>query len=523
MKTRAQLLTTLFVAFALACGGTAAPVVSTTPTPEPVTEPVPATISVREDPPASTAPRDIHFPTIARKTGSSGLELNTVEMRQLPIVQIELVIRSGSASDPTNLPGLAQLVASMLKEGTLKRDSAKLAEAVEYLGADLSVSNDEENVFISMRALSEHVEQAMSIVAEVAMRPAFSEAELKKLKKRELDRLALEANDPYSLVSREFYKALYGDHPYAHVDTTEDVVKRVKRSDLQQWHRANFAPNNAFMVVVGDVSADQVSTLADKAFKGWASRKITEPTYATPPTRQTRQIVLVDRPASVQSVIFVGNLAVERKSPDYVPLMVANQVLGGSAASRLFMDLRERRSLTYGAYSRIYEGEQVAPFRAYSAVRNEVTAQAMSAFMEHLSRIVTEAPANEEVEAGKRYLIDRFPLDIDTAGKIAHLVSNLRIFGLPDDYWDGYRAQIAQVTPSDALAAAQKHVEPERAVIVVVGKAADVKPVLDQYGQVTVIDIQGKVIPQTTASTPVPGTTAQTPASTGTPAVSKEQ
>lgn len=503
MKTLIQPLALVCVALILACGGSPLPV-EPTPIAEPTPIEPPAPLTVREDPPPSSAPRDIHFPPIARKASGSGLELNTVELRQLPIVQIELVIRSGSASDPKNLPGLAQLVASMLKEGTQKRDSAKLAEAVEYLGADLSVSNDEENVFISMRALSEHVEQAMSIVAEVAMRPAFSDGELKKLKKRELDRLALEANDPYWLVSREFYKALYGDHPYAHVDTTKEVVQRVSRADLQKWHKANFAPNNAFMVVVGDVSADQVSALADKAFKGWAPRKVTEPVYAAPPSRSARQIVLVDRPASVQSVIFVGNLALDRKNPDYVPLMVANQVLGGSAASRLFMDLRERRSLTYGAYSRIYEGEQVAPFRAYSAVRNEVTAEAMSGFMEHLSRIVSEPAASEEVEASKRFLIDRFPLDIDTAGKIAHLVSNLRIFGLPDDYWDGYRAQIAQVTPDAALAAAKSYVTPDRAVIVVVGKAADVKPVLDQYGQVTVIDIQGNVIPQ---SAPVAPTT----------------
>jgi len=504
MNTSTRQLTLLSLAFAIACGGTPPPVVPTPVTePEPIQAP-PEPIAAREDPPPSAAPRDIHFPPIARKASASGLELNSVELRQLPIVQIELVIRSGSASDPSNLPGLAQLVASMLKEGTQKRDSAKLAEAVEYLGADLSVSNDEENIFISMRALSEHVEQAMSIVSEVAMRPAFSDAELKKLKKRELDRLALEANDPYSLVSREFYKALYGDHPYAHIDTTKQVVERVTRADLQKWHKANFAPNNAFMVVVGDVSADQVSALADKAFKGWAPRKVIEPVYAATPTRSARQIVLVDRPASVQSVIFVGNLALDRKSADYVPLMVANQVLGGSAASRLFMDLRERRSLTYGAYSRIYEGEQIAPFRAYSAVRNEVTADAMSGFMEHLARIVSEPAAGEEIDASKRFLIDRFPLDIDTAGKIAHLVSNLRIFGLPDDYWDGYRAQIAQVTPEAALAAAKTYVTPDRAVIVVVGKAADVKPVLDQYGQVTVIDIQGTVIPQSAPASPAP-------------------
>jgi len=503
MNTLRLTSTTLLLPFALACGSSPPVLTPTTAEPAVVVE-APPVATVREQPPVSQAPRDIHFPPIARTTTGSGLELNTVELRQLPLVQIELVIRSGSASDPANLPGLAQLVSAMLKEGTKKYDSAKLAEAIEYLGADLSVSNDEENVTIRMRALSEHAEQALSIVAEVAMRPTFSDAELKKLKKRELDRLALAANDPNSLVAREFYKALYGDHPYARIDTTAEAVKRVTRSDLQKWHKANFAPNNAFMVVAGDISAERVSQLAETAFKGWASRTVVEPTYAAPPTREGRQIVLVDRPASVQSVVFIGNLALDRKNPDYVPLMVANQVLGGSAAARLFMDLRERRSLTYGAYSRVYEGEQVAPFRANSAVRNEVTAEVMAGFFEHLQRIVTEPAAADEIEAGKRYLVDRFPLDIDTAAKIAHRVANLRIFGLPDNYWDGYRQQIAQVTPEAARQAAKRYITPDKAVIVVVGRAADVKPALEQYGQITVIDIQGNVIPQSSAPTEAP-------------------
>jgi predicted Zn-dependent peptidase len=168
------------------------------------------------------------------------------------------------------------------------------------------------------------------------------------------------------------------------------------------------------------------------------------------------------------------------------------------------MDLRERRSLTYGAYSRVYEGEQVAPFRANSAVRNEVTAEVMAGFFEHLQRIVTEPAVADEVDAAKRYLIDRFPLDIDTAAKIAHRVANLRIFGLPDNYWDGYREQIAQVTPEAARQAAKRYITPDKAVIVVVGRAADVKPALEQYGQITVIDIQGNVIPQSSAPTEAP-------------------
>jgi predicted Zn-dependent peptidase len=291
-------------------------------------------------------------------------------------------------------------------------------------------------------------------------------------------------------------------------------VARVKRSDLQSFHRKHFAPNNAFLVVVGDVTADQVSAAAAKAFKGWRKRQVEATEYPDPPAREQREVVIVDRPQSVQSVIYVGNLAIERSNPDYVPLLVANQVLGGSAASRLFMDLREKRSLTYGAYSAISERVHVAPFIAYAAVRNEVTSQAMGAFAEHLDQIVAEAPPEPELKNAQRFLVDRFPLRIDTAGKIADLVADLRIYGLPDDYWEGFRTQIGQVSPEAALAAAKEHIRPDESLIVVVGKAADVKPALEAYGPVTVVDTEGEVVIEPAAETTA---TDGKPAASGTP------
>lgn len=467
---------------------------------------------VREEPPPSGEIRDVRFPPIARATIASGLELNTVELHQLPVVYVRLVVNSGGETDPANLPGLAQLVAAMLEEGTRTRSSAELAETVEFLGADLSAASDEENVYVMMRALRDHLDEALEIVADVAMNPAFSNTELRKLKKRELDRLALMANDPGFLSSREFYKALYGDHPYARVDTTPEAVRRVSRTDLSRWHRTHFVPNNAFLVVTGDVTPDQVKTAAERAFGRWRPGTVPEPTYAEPPARDGRTVIVVDRPESVQSVISIGNLAVPRSSPDYVPLLVANQVLGGSAASRLFMDLRERRSLTYGAYSGVGERVQVAPFRARAAVRNEVTSEAMTAFFEHLQRITTEAPPEEELAAAKRYLVDSFPLQIDTPGKIADLVAELRIFGLPDEYWDQYRSSVRAIAPNEALTAARQHILPDRALVVVVGRAADVVPVLRQYGPVQVVDTQGRPVQEPAPAAAAAGAAATPPA-----------
>ena len=291
------------------------------------------------------------------------------------------------------------------------------------------------------------------------------------------------------------YRELYGpNHPYTHIDATPESVQRITRRNLQTFHRAHFAPNNAFLVAVGDVSAEDVRSAADRHFARWASRRVPGERTATPPTRNGRSVVVVDRPGSVQSVIMLGNLALARNSPDYVPLRVANQVLGGSAASRLFMDLREQRSLTYGAYSAVGERAQVAPFVAYAAVRNEVTTEAMAGFMEHLDRIVAEAPEGDEVLNAQRYLSDSFPLEIETAGRIANMVEELRIYELPDDYWASYRTSIREVTPEQAFEAAQEYIRPNTGVMVAVGAADAIVEPLRRYGDVRVIDTDGNEV-----------------------------
>ena len=203
---------------------------------------------------------------------------------------------------------------------------------------------------------------------------------------------------------------------------------------------------------------------------------------------------MVDRPSSEQSTIFVGNLALARNSDDFVPLSVANQVLGGSAASRLFMDLREQRSLTYGAYSAVGERAQIAPFVAFARVRNAVTVEAVSGFMEHLDRIVAEEPPAEEITDAQRYLSDSFPLQIETASRIALMIEELRVYDLPADYWDGYRSAIRSVTPAQAHAAAQRYIRPDRALIVAVGQAAAIVEPLRRYGPVRVIDNEGNEV-----------------------------
>ncbi len=498
MSARLSLLFVVFAMIATACGGPSANTDTTdqtastggevTPEPTPEVEPAPP----RQPPPASAAPRDVHLPPPTRVALRNGLELNTVAGDRLPVVYVRLVIKSGLARDPANLPGLAGFLSDMLEQGTTSRDSAEIADAIEHIGASLDVVAEADSIALQIRGTSDQLDAMLAILADLAMHPAFADDEIQRLRTREQDRLQIAYSDPSMLARREFFRLAYGAHPYSHVDLSAESLARITRADLVAWHRANFVPSNAFVVVVGAVTADQSRRSVERAFRAWRGAAVPALTYPEIPARTGREILLVHRPGSVQSLIAIGNLTIPRAHADFIALDVANQILGGSAASRLFMDLRERRSLTYGAYSGVDEMRGVSPFRARAAVPNQRTAPAMDAFMEHLQRIIhEEAPAQEVLDA-ERYLSDSFPLQIDTYGRIAWMVAYLRLFELPDDYWDTYRSQIRAVTPAQALTAAQAHIHPDQSVVVVVGDANVVAEPLARWGTVTMVSTDGE-------------------------------
>lgn len=498
-----------------ACGGASTETTTTTTTTGDEVAAAPPPERHRDPAPPSGPPRDVHLPAIARSTLRNGLEIDTVHVGTLPLAYVRLTIRSGMASDPANLPGLSGLVAKMLKEGTRTRTSAQIAEQMEYLGADFDVFQDASSVTIQARGLSDQLETMLGLVGDMAMNPRFDQAEFDRLKRREQDRLTLQYGDPAQLARREFYRALFGPaHPYGHVDASSDSITRATRADLTAWHRDHFVPNNTFLVVAGNVDPGAVQTAAEHVFGRWRQHDVAAVTFPEVPARTQRDIVVVHRPGSAQSMFNIGNIAIRRADPDFIALEVTNEVLGGSPRSRLFMDLREQRSLTYGVYSSLDDLVEPGPYRVRGSVgpdpsHPEVdrTGLAMEAFMEHLHRITTEAPARAELDDSERYLSDSFPLSIDTAGRIAWMVGYLRIFGLPDDYWDGYRSQIRAITPDQALAAARAHITPDTALVVVVGDAERVVDPLRHWGPVTVIDTDGNHI----ASYPLEGAVAPAP------------
>lgn len=521
MSAPRSLLVALVAALAASCGPTARP--APTPPPGDTThveiervDPDSAETQprARQAAPASGPARDVSFPPVERSVLPNGLEVMSVRYDALPIAYALLVVKSGAANDPAERPGLASFVASMLREGTRTRTSAQIAEQIEFLGAELESSSDTEASYVQVRALADQLPQAMSIMADVVLHPSFPQEEIDKLRRRELDRLALQGNDPGFVALRELHRALYGSHPYAQIDATPEATRRFIRSGLYGFHRAHYLPNNSTLIVVGQVEASAVRALAERLFGDWARGRVLEPSYPPIPEVSQRRVILVDRPTSVQTEIRIGGLGLRRDDPQWIRLSVANQVLGGSAASRLFMDLRERRSLTYGAYSRATAGIDRGVFRAQAAVRTEVTGQALDGFFEHLERIVAETPPDAEVADARRYLSDSFPLRIDTPGRIASHLADLRVYGLPDDYWSTYRSAVNGVTPQQAHEVMQRVVHPNRELVVLVGQASAIEEQARRWGPVTVLDMQGRVLRQVPASSGGPAAAATPAAAT---------
>lgn len=430
------------------------------------------TAPVRVSPPTPGPAPDVHLPPVRSTTLANGLAVQLVEYHTLPVLHLRLVVRAGSSTDPANLPGLAAFTGHMLREGTTTRSSAQIAETIEFVGGSLNVSTSADVTEVSVSVLRDHAETALTLLADVVGHPSFPQVEINKFKRRENDRLRQARTDPGWQTARAFYQGVYGPtHPYGHVDTTADVVRRLTRADLVAFHRQRFVSGNMFLTAVGDVQPAAFDALLARTLG--ALPRGTAPAVTIPevPARTARQIVLVDRPDSAQSVVRIGNASLRRADPDWVPLRVANQILGGGPSSRLFMDLRELRSLSYGVYARMGESVGTGIWNASGQVRTVVTGDALHALFRHVECITTEAAPEPEAAMVRSYLTDSLAISIETPGSVADLVSGMRTFGLPADYYDTLRARFAGVDTAGALATVRRYVHPDTALVVVVGTA----------------------------------------------------
>ena len=431
------------------------------------------------------------FPPFREATLPNGLRLLVVESHKQPVVSLSLSFPAGSAYDPAGKEGLADVVAGLLTKGAGSRTAEQIAEAIEGAGGSLGAGAGVDFLSISATVLTPSLPLAFELVGDAVIRPTFADKELELLRTQTLSGLQVQLSRPEVLADRIFRKAIYGEHPYARSPTPASVGS-ITRADVVAYHRARLVPGGALLVLAGDVTPADAERLAARAFQGWKGPAAAATAFPAPPSRSVAELILVHRPGSVQSNIVVGNLTFAPNDPRVYAAAVTNQVLGGGAAARLFMILREQRSWTYGAYSRYTRRRELGSFAATTEVRTEVTDSALRELLHQLRRIGEETVPDSELEQAKGSLVGSYPLSIESADQVADAVGNARLYGMPPDFVQTYRVKLGAVTSADVQAAARGTIRPDAAAIVVVGDGARIYERIKAIAPVRIVDPEGK-------------------------------
>jgi zinc protease len=449
--------------------------------------------SAKEQPPAAEKMKSLSFPKWKEFKIKNGLEVVVVEHHEQPVVTAYLVFRAGDTLDPQGKSSLASFVGALLNKGTKGKTSDDLAKWIESVGGSFSAGSSGDFTSVSVSILSEYVDVAYEFLADVVTNATFPDDELEEERKRVKTALEFQLSDPNSMADRHFMQVVYGHHPYA-VQPTVESVEAVERGDLVAFYQKNYVPNNAILFVVGDVREKDVKTAAQKHFGTWQAGEPDRIVFPEPPARTAKNISLYHRPGSVQTNLYVGHLGLRPKDEDWPAVAVANRVLGAGATGRLFMNLREKRGWTYGAYSTFTKPVDVGFFRATASVRTEVTDSALTQMLYELERIVSEPVTAEELDDAKSYLVGNFPTTIETPNQIATQIGQVKLLGLGKEYLEGYRKEIAKVTVQDVQRAMQEYMHPDRLAMILVGDATQVLEKVEPIASVTLYDIEGNPI-----------------------------
>jgi len=457
----------------------------------------------RKTAPTALAPKSFEIAKPFEMTLPNGLKLVVFEDKRLPLVSYRLAFKTGDVNDPKDAVGLTSAVTSLLNEGTKTRASKQLAEEIERLGASVSASSSDDNTIVAASALSLYNSDVLTLMADVVLNPIFPESELALYKKNTIENIKFQRSQPAFLAGEQTAKILYGTHPYGIASPSAADVEKITREKLAAFHQKMFTPNNATLIVVGDVNRESLLKEIKDAFGGWKQGTIEAMKFDAPPVRTATTLTVVDRPGSLQSNIVLSNLAIDRADPDYFPVTVMNQILGAGASSRLFMNLREAKGYTYGAYSSFDTRRQAGNFQATAEVRTPVTGDSLKEFFYELNRVRNEKASDKELKDAKSYLTGVFPLRAETQEGLTNLLVSQQLYDLPADYLQTYRDKINAVTLDDVERVAKKYITADKIAIVIVGDAGEILPQIKPYSQkVEIFDAEGKTIDAKTYSTP---------------------
>jgi zinc protease len=412
-------------------------------------------------------------------TLANGLTVILAERPGLPIVSADLVVRTGSDTNPADRSGLANYTAAMLDEGTTTRNALQLADSVAQLGASLSTSSSTETTEVAASSLAKNFGATLDLMADVALHPAFPKEEIERQRGQRLARLAQQRDEPNAVADTVVAAALYGrNHPYGYTELgTEAAIKATTRDDLVGFWRRGFVPNNSALIVAGNIASGDLRALAEKSFGTWQRGTPPSASPGAPATTAAR-VVVVDKPGAAQSQIRVATIGAARSTPDYPSLQVMNAALGGLFSSRINLNLREEHGYTYGAGSTFDYRRFPGPFFAATGVQTSVTAPAVSEMLKEIVRTADAPLSAEELRLSKDAIVRGLPGMFETSGQVVATLSRLYTFDLGLDYYTKFPALVEAVTADSAQAAARKYLVPDRLIVVVVGDRRKVEPEL---------------------------------------------
>jgi zinc protease len=437
-------------------------------------------------------PKDVKLPSYTEKTLGNGLKVFVMETREVPLVTVRLLVPAGSAHDPSGSDGIANLAARLLMKGAGGKSAEEISEAVEGIGGYLSADPGRDYTLVAGDFMSRDLETALELLSTVVMDPDFPDEEVERERGIILAEIQSTKERPSSIATREAFRKLFGEHPYAHpVSGSQASVSGIARDDIVDFHRIRFVPPGSILAVVGDVKAKNALELIRERFGSWrgeavAGAGIEELAMEHP---EGRRVLVIDKPDATQSQIRFGNISVGRDTPDYFPLLVANTILGGGFTSRLVDEIRVNRGLTYGVGSFMVYLRRGGLFGVYTFTKNATLRETIDVALAEVERIRSEDVSGEELDKSKRYLSGLFPFELETNDDLARWLTELAFYGLDESIVEKYRTRTGEVSTEDVRRVARKYFQADGCVIVLLTNYAEVKDQLEGLGSIEVVSI----------------------------------
>ena len=445
-------------------------------------------------PPPPAPPRAANLPKPAEKTLSNGMRVIVVPKHDVPLVSARLMVRTGSEADPANLAGLAGITANLLTQGTTTRSAEQIARGIEALGATLNANAGWDASYVNVSVMSSRLDQALNFVADVARNPVFKADEVQRLREQSIDAVRVALQDPLSIARYVAARVVFEDRPYGHATTgTPESLAQITRDQIVAFHKRHYRPNNAVLILAGDVKPDVAFAAAEKLFGKWKSApvKVSKPGDEAKPTDSKPRVIVVDMPDAGQAAVLVTRRGLRRVDPQYYPSLVANSVLGGGYSARLNQEIRIKRGLSYGATSTFELRREAGPFSAYAQTKNESAAEVAGIIIDELNRLGAGELAETELTPRKAVLVGGFGRGLETTAGIVDRVASLALYDLPLSEIGAYIPGVQAVSGEAVRKFASSQLQGGSANIVIVGNAgAFVEALRKRFGTVEVIPVE---------------------------------